>query len=353
VEEATETMLVGEARSLAGGWVRDQAQSLAGFQGAFMTGSAIWSPADAPMSPASDVDLTIVLSGQLPPVKLGKLRHRGVLLDVNYMDASQVATPEVVLGSYYLAGSFSRPSILLDPSGRLQTLTETVSKEYSRRRWVEQRCEHGWSNAARHFGALSQNLPWHDQAIIWLFGTAAATIVLLSAGLRNPTVRTRYLAVRRLLADYGLLGDYESLLEDLGCARLSRATVERHLATLAAAFDLAASVATTQFFFSSDISAVARAVSIDGSRDLIERGFHREAVFWIVATYARCQTILYHDAQRETHDRRDAGLRSLLGDLGIRSSADILERTRRVEASKPRIWAVAEAIMAATPKVRA
>jgi hypothetical protein len=53
-----------------------------------------------------------------------------------------------VLGSYYLAGSFSRPSILLDPSGRLQALTNAVSKEYSRRQWVEKRCEHGWSNAA-------------------------------------------------------------------------------------------------------------------------------------------------------------------------------------------------------------
>jgi hypothetical protein len=345
-------MLLGEARALAGDWVRDHAQTLAGFQGAFMTGSAIWAPEDAPMSPSSDVDVMIVLDGQLPPVKLGKVRHHGVLLDVTYLEAAEVRSPAAILSSFYLAGSFSRPSILLDPSGRLQELAIAVSKEYSRRRWVEERCEHGWSNAARHFGALSQTLPWHVQAIIWLFGTAASTIVLLSAGLRNPTVRTRYLAVRRLLADHGLLDDYESLLEDLGCARLSRETVERYLATLEAAFDVAAGVATTPFVFSSDISTVARPIGIDGSRDLIERGFHREAVFWIVATYARCQTILYHDAPGELHDRFDAGFRSLLGDLGIRSSADILERARRVEASKSRIWAVAEAIMAATPEVR-
>jgi hypothetical protein len=344
-------MLVGEARSLAGRWVRDHAQSLAGFQGAFMTGSAIWAPENAPMSPGSDVDLTVLLSGQLPPVKLGKVRYRGVLLDVNYMDASQVASPEVVLGSYYLAGSFSRPSILLDPSGRLQALTNAVSKEYSRRQWVEKRCEHGWSNAARHFGALGRSLPWHDQAIIWLFGTAAATIVLLSAGLRNPTVRTRHLAVRELLADYGLLHEYEPLLDDLGCAGLSRARVEEHLAALEPVYDAAARAVRSPFSFASNISAVARPIGIDGSRDLIERGFHREAVFWIVATYARCQTILYHDAPGELHDRFDAGFRSLLGDLGIRSSADILERARRVEASKSRIWAVAEAIMAATPGV--
>jgi hypothetical protein len=209
-----------------------------------------------------------------------------------------------------------------------------------------------WSYAARDFGALSQNLPWHDQAVIWLFGTAAATIVMLSAGLRNPTVRTRYLAARQLLADHGLSDEYESLLDDLGCAGLRRETVERHLDALEDVFDVAASVGTTPFFFSSDISAIARPIGIDGSRDLIERGFHHEAVFWIVATYARCQTILYHDAPGELHDRFDEGFRALLGDLGVRSSADILERGRQVEESKARIWAVAEAIMAANPEVR-
>jgi hypothetical protein len=345
-------MLVGEARLVAGAWLRHAAPSLATFQGAFMTGSAIWAPDDALMSSSSDVDVTIVLDGQLPPVKLGKIRHRGVLLDVTYLEAAQVASPEVVLGSYYLAGSFSRPSVLLDPSGRLQALTVAVSEEYSRRCWVQKRCEHGWSNAVRHFGALRQTIPWHDQAIIWLFGTAASTIVLLSAGLRNPTVRTRYLAVRRLLADHGLHHEYESFLDDLGCARMSRETVERHLNALEEVFDVAAGVGTTPFFFSSDISAVARPIGIDGSRDLIERGYHREAVFWIVATYARCQTILYYDAPVELYGRYDAGFRRLLGDLGIRSSADFLERARRVEESKSHIWGVAQTIMAANPEVR-
>lgn len=344
-------MLVGEARSLARAWAEEHARNLPGFQGACMTGSAIWRPEDAPLQRTSDVDMMVVLDGPIPPVKLGKIEHRGVLLDVTYLEVSEIDSPERVLGSYYLAPPFARPSILLDPTGRLRDLSALVSKEFHRRRWIRKRCEHGWSNAARHFHALSAALPLHDQAIIWLFGTAAATIVLLCAGLRNPTVRTRYLAVRDLLAEHGLLHQYEPLLGALGCADMSREQVQRHLAALEPVFDAAASVVTSPFFFASDISAVARPIAIDGSRDLIERGYHREAVFWIAATFGRCDKILYHDASPVVRDEHLGSFLALLDDLGLSSTVDILERSRQVEDQAPRIWEIAEAIMDATPEV--
>jgi hypothetical protein len=94
---------------------------------------------------------------------------------------------------------------VLDPTGRLNELTEAVKPEYARRYWIRRRAEHGWSSATRHFRDMTPAISLHTRATAWVFGTAAATIVLLVSGLRNPTVRTRYLAVRRLLADYGLL----------------------------------------------------------------------------------------------------------------------------------------------------
>jgi hypothetical protein len=68
--------------------------------------------------------------------------------------------------------------------------------------------------------------------------------------------------------------------------------VSRNLDRLAEVFDEAAAVGPTPFPFSSDVSAVARPVAIDGSRVLVDDGDHREAVFWIVATFARCRQIL-------------------------------------------------------------
>jgi hypothetical protein len=192
---------------------------------------------------------------------------------------------------------------------------------------------------------------FHDQVSAWLFGTSVTTHVLLAAGLKNPTVRRRYMASKELLAEYGRLDFYETLLELLGCARMSRTCVEDHLAALGEVFDAAKTVIKTPFFFASDISDAARPIAIDGSRELIERGCHREAIFWIVATYSRCQKILYHDAPEETRDRFDPSFRRLLGDLGITSLADLRRRGDEVKESLPRLWAVAEAIIAANPEI--
>ncbi len=141
---------------------------------------------------------------------------------------------------------------------------------------------------------------------------------------------------------------YEELLELLGCARLTRARTEHHLAALTEAFDATKTLDATPFFFAADISEAGRPIAIDGSRELIERGQHREAVFWLVATWSRCLKVLEQDAPQE---RFTHGYRALLADLGIRSLADMERRSQQVREILPRVLQVAEAIMAATPEV--
>jgi hypothetical protein len=185
----------------------------------------------------------------------------------------------------------------------------------------------------------------------WLFGTGVTTHVLLVAGLKNPTVRRRYLAARELLAEYGRLEFYEPLIQLLGCAQMSAACAEHHLVALTDVFDAARSVLKTPFPFAADISDTARPIAIDGSQELIERGFHREAIFWIVATWSRCQQVLINDAPAEMQDRSDAGFRQLLADLGIASPTDLQQRGEQVRQFLPRVWETAEAIMAANPGI--
>ena len=71
----------------------------------------------------------------------------------------------------------------------------------------------------------------------------------------------------------------------------------------------------------------------------------------MVATYSRCQKVLYHDASVEMQDRFSPGYRQLLGDLGIISFADLQQRREQVKGLLPRVWEVAEAIMAANPGI--
>ncbi len=82
----------------------------------------------------------------------------------------------------------------------------------------------------------------------------------------------------------------------LGCNHLSSQRIEQHLTELERTFDAAVKAAKTTFFFSTDITPAARRIAIGGSRELIRAGCHREAVFWIVATFARCHKILETDS---------------------------------------------------------
>ena len=120
---------------------------------------------------------------------------------------------------------------------------------------------------------------------------------------------------------------------------------------MTAAFDAAAAVAATPFPFSSDITPAARPVAVDGSRDLIDRGHHREAVFWIAATYARCLAILASDAPAVAPGHTPA-FEELLGDLGVASPADLVRRAGKVRGFLPRLGRVAETILAANPDAR-
>jgi hypothetical protein len=344
-------MTVKHAKEIARQWVIEEGTKLPGFWGAFYHGSTNWLPGEEALPRSSDLDVMVVLADSDPPNKLGKFIYRDVMLEVSYLPADQLQSPERVLSQSHMAGSFAAPSIILDPSGQLTRLQAAVSREYARRPWVYKRCEHAREKILNNLEGLDEAAPFHDQGASWLFATGVTTHILLVAGLKNPTVRRRYEAVQALLAEYGHSGFYEPLLDLLDPARLSRERVEHHLAALTEVFDAAKAVINTSFPFASDISDIARPIAIDGSQQMIERGHHRETIFWVVATYSRCQKVLYHDAPVAMQDRFSPGYRELLGDLGITSFADLKERGERVKGFLPRVWEVAEAIMAANPRI--
>lgn len=343
-------MLVKDAKSLAREWVLTEAADLSAFAGAYLAGSVNWLADDDTLPPTSDLDVNLVFAAVDVPERREKLHYRGLLLEPTHLSMEQLRSPEAVLGHYHLAGGLHKNGILADPSGRLTELQADVAREYARREWVRRRCEHARRRVVEGLDALDAANAIHDQVIGWLFPTGVTTHVLLVAGLRNPTVRRRYAAVRELLHEYGHLEFHETLLALLGCADMSRGQVEEHLTALKEVFDVAAAVMRSPFSFASDISPIARPIAVDGSREMIESGLHREAVFWIAVTSSRCRKVLAADAP-ELLPRFDPGYRGLLADLGITSFADLQRRSERVRAHLPQIWEIAEAIMAANPEI--
>ncbi len=344
-------MLVREAKLQAEEWVHREGSKLPGLRGAFLAGSVTTLPEGTPLPESSDVDITVVLEDP-PKSKLGKFRFRGVLLDVSFEAPERISSPETVLGDPHLAGGIRAMQIIADPSGRLGRLQREVAGRYACRRWVRQRCRATSATAVGRLQPLDETAPLHDRVTAWLFGTSLTALVVLLAGLRAPTVRRRYFEVRDLLCEYGSPDFHEALLELLGCSDWSRSQAEKHLDAVANAFERAKCLPKGDFPFAADISDTARPVAIDGSRALIAQGFHREAVFWIVATYSRCQWIFHFNASNYGGDRYLQGYLSMLGDLGIRSFADLEARCSHVQAFMPRVTEMAEAVMAATPDIR-
>jgi hypothetical protein len=342
---------VGEARSAAIEWIMQYASQNADFRGAYFSGSTVGLPDDAELSASSDVDIVIVTEQIEPPPKLGKFVYRGTLLEVTYLYWNQLASVEEVLTSYHLAGSFRVDTIIADPTGYLHKLQTQVSHHFAKRVWVHRRCENARQRIENGLKTIDTSAPLHEKVTAWLFPTGVTTHVLLVAALRNPTVRLRYLAARDVLLKYGHFDLYQELLDLLGCTHLSPQRIEHHLSELARTFDAATAISKTPFFFSSDITKLARPIAIDGSRKLIQSGYHHEAVFWILATFARCHTILAADAIPDLQYARLPAFEAIVTDIGILSNDDLICRAGNVSKFLPRLWETAEAIMDENPEI--
>lgn len=338
-------MNVKAAKDAAILWVKEHASKEEWFLGAYFSGSIIGMAEETELSQNSDVDIVVVMKLSEPPLKLGKFIYQGALLEVTYLSGEQLKSAEEVLTSYHLAGSFRKDTIIADPTGGLRKLQLQVAGHFAEKEWVLRRCENVLQKIQSGLSSIDITAPYHDLITSWLFPTGVTTHLILVAALRNPTVRKRYLAVREVLFAYGYEEIYEQLIELLGCAQLTPTRVEYHLDRLACTFDAAAAVAKTPFFFSTDITMSARPIAIDGSRELIHAGNHREAVFWIVATFARCHKILAADAPQEIQREHMPAFEEMVADLGIHSGSDIIRRAHEVTDFLPRLWKIAEEIV--------
>ena len=230
-------MRVGQARETARQWVNEEASRIPGFCGAYTIGSTNWLPDDDNLTTTSDLDIIVVLTGpyqasRCDKLRSGKFRYGEILLEVSYLRSDQLQSSDLVLSDYHLAPSFRTTNILLDPSGHLTALRALVCRDYAKRQWVRQRCANARDKVLRYLRSIAEATTFHDQVIACLFAAGITTHVLLAAGLRNPTVRARYVAVRELLADYDDVEFHQTLLELLGADRISRGRVSQHLATL-------------------------------------------------------------------------------------------------------------------------
>jgi hypothetical protein len=351
------------AREAVAAWVAREAAADPAFRGAFLTGSLTALPAGAPLPRTSDVDVTMLVGAPPRPSsarlggplasgaaaradrdvaagrRKGKRLVDGLLVDVSYLDEAMLADPAGVAASFVYAPSFRGGQVLADPTGQLARLEAAIAPGFATPAAIRARTADVHRRIRARLTALDPRAMWPDLVLEWLFPTSLPAVAALVAALRTPTVRLRYLRAREVVP----AAEYERLLALLGCADVAPRLVGRHLDAVATWFDETAAVlartehdpsaasagaysADPPLPYAADLTTAARPVAIDGSRALVDSGDHREAVFWIVATAARCQVALTARAAALAGQRAPE-FRALVAALtGLRTPADVLTR---------------------------
>jgi hypothetical protein len=285
-------MLVREAMEIARQWVRQNAEPHPHFRGAYFSGSILDQPDDTALPESSDVDVVIVLARMPDSHGRTKFRVNGVLIEVTHLAMHELDDTRHVARTFYLAHSFRSGAIIADPTGHLRHLHEAITADFDQPSQILVRCNDVFEKMHRRLVTPPLSGSWAEQILSWMFPATLSAVAMIVAGKMNPTVRTRYLAAQKVLYSRCMTSSYEDLLELLGCREVFRDTVQHYLNGLAQIFDTAAAIGGSDFPFSCDIAPDARSIAIGGSQQLIDAGHHREAVFWIVATHARCVQIL-------------------------------------------------------------
>jgi hypothetical protein len=176
--------------------------------------------------------------------------------------------------------------------------------------------------------------------------------ILPVADLRDPTVRKSFVLAQEILQKQGRLDLQEAMFALLGCQAMSRTDVEALFAVYTEAFDQASLFLRTPFFFSSEVSANSRPVSVGGVREIIDSGLHREAMFWMMAIYSIAVKVMQNDAPDAEKAAHLQQYRQQLADLGLRTKADIIDRAEQLKALAPTFMEVAEKIMDYNPAIQ-
>ncbi len=340
-------MTVGAAKSIARQWVAEHSVSMPGLWAVFFNGSINWLPDSSEFGACSDVDLRHVIHGdQDPSVRQQKIQHRGIVIEQEFVSHATIADQETVLGAWIWAPQLSVPSVIYDPTGELSTLQRAVAAHYAEPRWVRRRWE-GIAVELRRdqMPQMATASSLDDRTLAFLFTVNNMQQVPLVAALKPPTVRRSGMLFTEVTKALGEERLGEARLEVLGSVGMSRADVEALFKEATGAWERAAKVWRTPIVGDFDLCPAARPIVIDGTRDLIDRGYHREAVFMILMTHWFAKVALKGDAPREYESDFRCGYERLTRALGIDSHQAFERKALLADGLLSKMLTIAEAIM--------
>ena len=347
---------VSEAKRIAKDWVEAEAPNIPNFRAAFLNGSILWKDDHELQPETSDVDLKILMDVDEPEwihehgLIQQKRAYKGIILETTFSPFKEFSTPERVLADFVWAAQFSVPNILSDPSGELSVLQKTVAAQFARKKWVIKRIE-GARNYALMFLDNTQKGNFKDQWMALVYAVSGGiTMIPIQAELRPPTIRKGNIAFKKIMENHGRQDLHERLLRILGTQSIKRVKVERHLHELSGTFDRALEImkSPSQFGF---IEPISRPLVIHGSREMVDEGFHREAMVWIMCMLAECQKTIDQDGSEEEKQKYMERYERILAEMGFRTEEDFQKRVDDGKKLLDEVIQVAKQIIETNPKI--
>ena len=309
-------------------------------------GSVARAPRESVMAVDSDVDISVLIDGPTPGwIPIDEL-HRGVAIEAGLRSIEEYRGAEAVLANPDIADHLAIDSILDDPTGLLREIQPAVARDFALQPWVAARCVDEKRRVAMHYEAARAGESTIDvatgviQAVLNLSGLIAVAL------LRTPTHRKSLVNLRSQLTELGRAELAEEALAVCGLADLTPARTTFFLDASARAFDRAIQVKRRPSLLDFKLKPHLRPYVVDGPREMIETGHHREAAMWIGFTLIIACMALQNDAPEEERGAYAELLDSFFDECGYGEPSAWPQHFRSFEALRDSVYALADDIVA-------
>jgi hypothetical protein len=295
-----------DAKGIARDWVAANAQDWPGFRAAHLVGGITAMDEDATFPLTKDVDLHLIfengsalLQQHGPVPNILEAQVAGLAIEAGLKPISDYESPAAILGNPELAFHFTVESSIYDPDGWLSGLSRAVIPHYADREWVDARMRHELIGLERAFGmrALANELlgPSGELSMLGYSSTFLAGAFSVAA-LRSPKIGGRvFVTIREYLDELDRLDLHERLLAIFGLDRMSLPEAQELLEETAQFFDLALIRKQRPHPFDHKLHGHLRPYLVESCQRMIDDGFHRESVAWMLPFHLATTDILAID----------------------------------------------------------
>ncbi len=343
-------MKVYEAKAIAREWSEEHRREMPELWGVMFNGSTVWMPDEAELGPYSDVDLAhFKKRAQDPEMRPRKILYKGVVIETSCISGKFLESPEGALTDIAYAISLLKPIVIYDPWGSLAEIQKVVLESYAKPEWAWRRCEKTATEVRTAFlPRLTLPEAAEDRVGSMVYAVGLTQFIPMVAMVEPLTVRKSGIAFSRMMATLGREDLGELRFELCGSAGMSKADVESLLLEVTPVYDRAAAVWRTPIMCDNDLWPAARTHVIGGARDLIDRGYPREAAWWISYIYWFAHTALRTDAPEEYEAVYRRPYERFAEAIGLGSVAAAEEKVRLAERLLAGVLKVAEQVLKQT-----